>query len=459
MDKSKRLVFNALSSLLLMGGGSLNSSCSSGAVERNYVCDNSGCHLLSEESESENETGDENGKYTNDFWGSTSHLETGFSSSSGKATVLGEEIIVVDEEHFPLRQIKVYGLENPAERLFLAVDQTGAHYPSFLTKRTDTLESSLKLEGALISDEALTLVLEAIEWGKKIMTTFLSTEGDFLEAGKAVNYYCMTASQMKNNYILIPAGILVLSSPEGFSSKILKIAEGVAVNEIFNKFIHSFYGEHEGYLVAVPKTATNLCENNLETVCSITTKSLSQELWSKQGIPYWEIKGTCIPKTLNTSEDQGYSQSSQRSRQPQSTSTDNCYERTPCNGNDENNDWKEYDDTEVIIDEITGLFWQKMPSLSTMTRKEAKTFCINQNIDNYDDWRLPYKNELKTIMNGSGSCLLPSEFEGPCDRYWAADDTCVYADEPQLRVNFFPNSYQFECVSKGTEAYVRCVRN
>lgn len=428
-------MLNTLSTLFL--AGSSLSNCSSGTMEKNYVCDQNGCQLLSEEE----------GVAADSLYlpeGSTLEKRV-ISSATGRVEILGQEVRVVDEDEQPLGGIEVYGQTNSQGTLFLAIDPSAEHYPDFQLRSTGKQDgyanrNFAQKQDALQSDGLITLVMETYQWGKNVLSMLSSTQGDLLSDGEDSNLYCMTRQQMKNNYVLVPAGIIVLALPEGTASKILKIADGIVINEIFNTFVQVLYGEQEGYLISAPRTAIDLCADaDHDPVCPITTESLSQQLWGKQGIPYWEIIGACTPSTTS---------SSSPSPPPYSPSIpDQSGEEDPT------------EEAAIFKDPLTGLYWQKEPSSFWMTRKDAHEFCSDRNDGSFQDWRVPYGKEMYTLKTGTGNCLLNPALDGPCGWYWIADDTCIYASEPYLQVTFDPDSWSLsECVPKGVVAYVRCVR-
>ena len=51
----------------------------------------------------------------------------------------------------------------------------------------------------------------------------------------------------------------------------------------------------------------------------------------------------------------------------------------------------------TVIDNITGLIWQQIPTSEKMSWEEAEEYCENLELDGYDDWRLPTVKELFAI--------------------------------------------------------------
>lgn len=291
----RKFVLNTLSAITLAGGSSL-ASCSPGTVENNFLCDETGCHEISKQKKEKNSTEQAH-----------SSLETTITSLTGEATLFNQKVQITDDFHQPLQNITLYGHHSDQATLLLAVDPSGAHYPSFYVSPTPVQQSAQKADSTnnfaqqaspLETEDLLTLVMKTYQWGKGIMSTLTSTEGELLSEQDDLRTYCLTAEQMKNNYVLIPAGILVLTSPDGLTAKILHIAQGAFVNEVFNTYINTMYGEQAGYLVSVPTQTTNLCGDDDGSVCIISSESLSRQIWSKQEIPYWEIQGSCTPSLL-----------------------------------------------------------------------------------------------------------------------------------------------------------------
>ncbi len=440
IDAGKKLFLNTLSAAAIAISG-----CSQGTVENNYVCDEQGCHPGSPTAEQPSSS--------SPF--ATSTLETKVTNTAGSTTIFNQQIKVTDENNQPLSQVTVYGLQDSQQAFYLAVDQTGEYYPTAVSKNNGTLESHLEISlpagkpgsqnGA---DGIVNLILKAVNYSKKILATLSNAnEGDFISQTKQVNLYCMSLEQMKTSYILVPAGILFLATPEGIAGKTVKIANTAALNQIFDAYIRTMYGDEEGYLVAVPRTAIDLCGENYESaVCPITTESLSETLWSKTNIPVWQIRGSCTPKSTSST-----TTTTPPPANDAQNGNNNDYNSDKDGSNNNNNDTTFYDSS-------TGLQWQKNASTSTMTKTKAEEYCIADT--SQSNWRLPSRNEFTTIMTGSGECLLAPQLNGSCNWYWTSDQICNDIETPYLQVNFSPtdNYYKEECVYGGEEAYVRCVK-
>jgi hypothetical protein len=68
--------------------------------------------------------------------------------------------------------------------------------------------------------------------------------------------------------------------------------------------------------------------------------------------------------------------------------------------------------TESVIDQVTLLEWQKTPA-STNNAMEADTYCANLMLASFDDWRLPSRLELVSIIDygQSAPAVSPNTFE------------------------------------------------
>jgi len=129
----------------------------------------------------------------------------------------------------------------------------------------------------------------------------------------------------------------------------------------------------------------------------------------------------------------------------------------------------------TIVDTLTGLVWQKVPSPSSLTLAEARAYCESTlsaaKLGGYDDWRLPTKIELLSIVDYSQWIpeLIGSEFaasrvfapppalpEGHPTAFWTASPVAGSSTNEWWTVEFSVGG-----TSRGPETsalQVRCVR-
>lgn len=79
---------------------------------------------------------------------------------------------------------------------------------------------------------------------------------------------------------------------------------------------------------------------------------------------------------------------------------------------------------EVVIDNKTGLMWQRTRADDTMNHNDAIEYCKDLSLGGYSDWRLPSISELKTLIVGcqsgtdackvSDDCLSSNCYSGSC---------------------------------------------
>lgn len=137
--------------------------------------------------------------------------------------------------------------------------------------------------------------------------------------------------------------------------------------------------------------------------------------------------------------------------------SDNCHARAvrcgetgaPC-GLTDNNDG-------TVTDKGTGLTWQQLFA-GPMTWEEALSYCEGLEIGGFDDWRLPNRNELQSIIDYEKSSPAANEifFPGTLSHgYWTST---TYALRPTLS---WVVDFHYGYVIKGRKAesyYVRAVR-
>jgi hypothetical protein len=86
------------------------------------------------------------------------------------------------------------------------------------------------------------------------------------------------------------------------------------------------------------------------------------------------------------------------------------------------------DDETTILDNNTGLMWQKTPSSEGLSWEEAETYCENLTLGGYDDWRMPSCKELFSISDfESGWPYIDTDYfdlaveVSKDEQYWASD--------------------------------------
>ncbi|MCP4754065.1 MAG: DUF1566 domain-containing protein [Proteobacteria bacterium] len=122
--------------------------------------------------------------------------------------------------------------------------------------------------------------------------------------------------------------------------------------------------------------------------------------------------------------------------------------------NDVGNDGLSSND--VVIDDVTGLEWERVNASAELTWSEAGTYCGDLSLGGFDDWRLPTVKELFQIVNLSGgSSIISSIFPNTASSlYWSS--TAYYDIDRPWYVSFVDGS-----VDKDNHYHsnrVRCVR-
>jgi hypothetical protein len=112
----------------------------------------------------------------------------------------------------------------------------------------------------------------------------------------------------------------------------------------------------------------------------------------------------------------------------------------------------------TVTDKVTGLMWQSPPETTTMTQPVALAYCSTiLTAGGYQDWRLPTKIELLSIVDygRSSPSISPVFGSTVSDNYWSSTPV---AGSPSnaWNVYFLNGSTVYYDVT--TEYYVRCVR-
>ena len=117
-------------------------------------------------------------------------------------------------------------------------------------------------------------------------------------------------------------------------------------------------------------------------------------------------------------------------------------------------------DGEIVSDSNTGLQWQDDAIVANTGRTwiSAIDYCENTlTLGGYDDWRLPNKKELLSIVDRSKyNPALSGVFQNfSSGYYWSSTTFALYADDAWIV------GFDYGLSSNGTKAYdyyVRCVR-
>ncbi len=125
------------------------------------------------------------------------------------------------------------------------------------------------------------------------------------------------------------------------------------------------------------------------------------------------------------------------------------------------------DTTEIVIDETTGLQWQDDTIVASTERTwtEAIDYCENTlKLGSHDDWRLPNKKELLSIVDRSryDPAIDDTIFANiSSDYYWSSTTYASYSgyvwyvdfDDGYSGYTYKTNSYYVRCVRGGQDEY------
>lgn len=114
----------------------------------------------------------------------------------------------------------------------------------------------------------------------------------------------------------------------------------------------------------------------------------------------------------------------------------------------------------IVVDSKKGLMWQDFEenNSTVLNQENALEYCKNSNFAGYNDWRLPSKDELLTIVDkNKKDTKINSSFKHSMPyAYWSSDSKLKYPDL-SWRVNF--NDGLAHWGAKRFDFFVRCVRN
>jgi hypothetical protein len=113
----------------------------------------------------------------------------------------------------------------------------------------------------------------------------------------------------------------------------------------------------------------------------------------------------------------------------------------------------------VVVDEITGLMWQRNVANEFVTFDDAQRECGQLKLAGYEDWRLPSRIELVSILDTSRTqpSINLTAFPGaPSEWFWTSS---VAAGHPNAAWFVYFYSGFPKTDDKGNRFSLRCVRN
>ncbi|MBQ4438914.1 DUF1566 domain-containing protein [bacterium] len=110
----------------------------------------------------------------------------------------------------------------------------------------------------------------------------------------------------------------------------------------------------------------------------------------------------------------------------------------------------------VVKDSTTGLMWQKTYPTGTKSWQSALKYCESLVYAGYDDWRLPNKNELASLVNYDKSAAPYSDFPDMPSEYFWSSSTHVGNTSYAWYVSFNYGNVSYNGKTNGSS--VRCVR-
>ena len=116
----------------------------------------------------------------------------------------------------------------------------------------------------------------------------------------------------------------------------------------------------------------------------------------------------------------------------------------------------------TIVDNVTGLMWQKQDDATKRTWPDASTYCDALTLGGNSDWRLPTDFELQTIVDygGRSPAVDPTFFPGTqSDFYWSSIVSAASVT-PVAETVFFAagQAFGFQSDAFGYSYFERCVR-
>ncbi len=115
----------------------------------------------------------------------------------------------------------------------------------------------------------------------------------------------------------------------------------------------------------------------------------------------------------------------------------------------------------VVVDAVTGLWWEQTNAHGVGTLGAAAAYCASINTGGQQDWRVPTRVELISIVDFAAPLELPAIFDSPKSEQWT--QSRLIGDGTQVYFVDFVSNATFSLVGNISPAssagYVRCVRN
>jgi len=113
--------------------------------------------------------------------------------------------------------------------------------------------------------------------------------------------------------------------------------------------------------------------------------------------------------------------------------------------------------TNTVVDQGTGLEWQKSDDAIPRTWQDALAYCENLSLSSRTDWRLPNIRELKSIVDESRYYpAIDPVFTSQLSSYWSATTVTDAPGTSAWHVHFGNGDDIWDL--KGKTHHVRCVR-
>lgn len=114
-------------------------------------------------------------------------------------------------------------------------------------------------------------------------------------------------------------------------------------------------------------------------------------------------------------------------------------------------------DGAIVVDEVTGLTWQRDVDPEKRATAEASVYCEDLVLEGRDDWRLPLRLELVSILQPTSSPTIDSDAfpKTPAD-YFRSSTYAANADDRSWSV-YFGTALVIVGSAATTSTYARCV--